>query len=331
VKTLNFNKVEDLKKYNDFLRRSHYYDFFQTIDWFLFKSVEEKYIFYKEDGGKIKFGGVIFVLEKAGTKYLYCPRGPVINYNNLSELKEFIGELEIFARKKGYRYLKLDPKISTIKREDLEKLFICNINEQYDTQKDSSCDALLLLDVDAETILKRFKKKTRYNIKLAKEKGVKTDIYIDLNKINLNEFYNLYLETSARHNFKPYPKEYFENFINKIDKDKLIFCKASYKNEPLFISINIKYREKIISLYGARSNKMSNLKASYLADYEMINYAINNNYKYYDFGGIYCKDNQVNHGDYGLLKYKQGFCTSGFTNYVGEIIIDLKNYKRGEK
>jgi hypothetical protein len=90
-------------------------------------------------------------------------------------------------KEKGYRYLKCDPKVSTIKKEDLEKLFICKINKQYDTQKDSSCDALLLLDVDAKTILKRFKKKTRYNIKLAKEKGVKIDIYIDSNKINLNE------------------------------------------------------------------------------------------------------------------------------------------------
>jgi hypothetical protein len=56
--------------------------------------------------------------------------------------------------------------------------------------------------------------------------------------------YNLYLETSERIILNHTLKNILKNFINKIDKDKLIFCKASYKNEPLFISINIKYRER---------------------------------------------------------------------------------------
>lgn len=311
------------------MSESKYYDYFQTIEWFRIKSIDEKYIIYSVSDNKIKYGSVIFVKIINEKRYMYAPRGPILDYNSMNQLRAFLNELKLFAKKKGYDFFKFDPKVTHIAEDEIitEGIYVVNRNE-YLKQQDSSREALLKLEgFSPEGLIKKFEKKTRYNIKKAIRHGVTVNICNELAEFDLAQFYNLYKQTSEKKGFKHKPIDYFIKLINEFGSKKIVFATAYYNGQPLAITINLKMREKFVTLYGARDDKMSHVKAFHLLDYSVMCYAIENGFKYYDFGGIYCQDGDTGSSDYGLLKYKKGFCTDGFVNYIGEIDVDFNVYR----
>jgi lipid II:glycine glycyltransferase (peptidoglycan interpeptide bridge formation enzyme) len=73
------------------------------------------------------------------------------------------------------------------------------------------------------------KPKGRYNIKLAKKKGVIAK-RVEKTKENIKLFYNLITETSSRDNFNSNSLNYYKVFLEKILSSELIFA---YKNNKL--------------------------------------------------------------------------------------------------
>ena len=43
----------------------------------------------------------------------------------------------------------------------------------------------------------------------------------------------------------------------------------------------------------------------------------------YDFGGVFCEENDVDNKDFGLYNFKKGYCYKGFIDIVPDITIDF--------
>lgn len=68
----------------------------------------------------------------------------------------------------------------------------------------------------------------------------------------------------------------------------------------------ILYGDEIIYLYSGNYKKYMNFNAQYLIQWEMIQYAVNHNYKRYNFYGI-TEFQDKHHKDYGMYDFKKGF------------------------
>jgi len=78
----------------------------------------------------------------------------------------------------------------------------------------------------------------------------------------------------------------------------------------------ILYGDKVWYLYGASSNEHRNLMPNYLLQWSMIQWAIENNCRVYDFRGV-SGDISEDNPHYGLYRFKKGF-GGDFTEFVGE-------------
>lgn len=145
--------------------------------------------------------------------------------------------------------------------------------------------AVIDLEKSEEDILKEMKPKGRYNIKLAVKKGIIVK-EVDKNRENIEEFYNLMLETTSRDKFAGNSLEFYEEFLNTLENSSLLLA---YKDEKVISAwIFIFWKEVAIYYYWASTSDRAyrNLMAPYLLQWEAIKKAQNNWIKTYDFLGI---------------------------------------------
>jgi superfamily II DNA or RNA helicase len=81
----------------------------------------------------------------------------------------------------------------------------------------------------------------------------------------------------------------------------------------------ILYGDKVWYLYGASSNEHRNLMPNYLLQWNMMQWAIENNCRVYDFRGV-SGDISEDNPHYGLYRFKKGF-NGEFTEFIGEMSI----------
>lgn len=319
MKILNLNNKEEVKRVNDFLNSCPYHDCMQTINWLLFKPSDEKFGVYIEDeNNNIILYSNIFIINKNGVKKLYTSRGPICDYSNYDLINKFIKEITDIT---NIDYLVMDPRIFEF---DFDKCIgspkIIN-HLDYFSQQYSSQNAIVTL-TNMDDLLNSFHSKTRYNIRQSIKKNV---YYKVVKRIDIDKFYELYLDTAYRHEFKPHNKEYFINLL-EIYKDDLVLCEVRCDDVVVCIGIYLIDRDKLYYLYGVSVRQFQDRMPSYAQHFKTMEYAYNMGLKYYDFGGVFCTGDDVTNGDYGLYKFKLGFCRE-FVNYIGEIEFDLKSLR----
>lgn len=326
LKELNISDKLEKERVKRFVDNINGVDIKQTIEWYELRNEKKLFLYLEDnDGGIISSYNAFILHDNQSDRFtLYLPRGPVFN-DKYIDFKECIRYLVEYAKKKNFKYIRLNPNI---KKENLNykelissgyKITITEKND-YNNQKEPYREAILKINnKNSEEILKNLHHKTRYNIR----KSIRNNLKVEINEnFNLDEFYKLYIQTAKRHDFNPHSYEYFEKLI-KIFKDKVVFCTIKYKNDFLAMSINIKQSNTLFYLYGSSSNKYQNLFASYRMHWSMINYSIQNNFDFYNFGGVFSDDNDIENKDYGLLVFKLKFCYEGFTIYNPETIIEI--------
>lgn len=250
------------------------------------------------------------------TSFLYCPRGPICDFNNFESLKDIIEKVHIIAKKYNAFSLKIDPFIDEKDYkviENLERLGFINRKEKVGYEN-IQCreNYILLLNKSEDEIFTSFKSKHRYNIRLSDRKGVVCKF---CGKEKLDEFYTLMKETAQRDGFTIRKKEYFERILNEFDEAAGL-CLCYLGNKLLSGALYILYGERLSYVYGCSSNEYRNYMSCYKMHSELIKYAIKNNAKIYDFGGIpYFYDE--NHRNYGVYRFKKGFNGEVIT-YAGE-------------
>ncbi|MCK9168083.1 MAG: peptidoglycan bridge formation glycyltransferase FemA/FemB family protein [Bacteroidales bacterium] len=189
-----------------------------------------------------------------------------------------------------------------------------NINTHYWNLQKSESNLLpthtlyLNLQPNSETILKKMKPKTRYNIRLSHRKGV------TVRTANLNDlpvWRHLYTETAIRNGIQLNNLNYFEAILStNADESKspaeVIYLIAEVEKKPLAAMFLVVSGHRGSYLYGASSGNSRNFMASYALQWEAINIAKKRGCIEYDMFGI-APNNNSSHPLYGLYKFKTGF------------------------
>lgn len=158
----------------------------------------------------------------------------------------------------------------------------------------------LMLDLSAteDELLSAMHEKTRYNVRLAERKGVVVSIENDV-----DIFWQLLTETTARDEFSPHPKSYYETMLRSLSSGacEAILWVARYQNRPLAVAIIISFGNTATYLHGASSNTDRNVMAPHLLHWRIIQDAKRRGLRWYDFWGV------DKHRWPGVTRFKLGF------------------------
>lgn len=316
---LNKENKEEVKKYKEFVDNFSSTSLMQSMNWAdVKKGWESEYVYLEEDG-KIVMAMSLVIRKIIGSKsMIYAPRGPVGDIYDIQKVKKITEEVDKIAKKYNAFVFRFDPE--RYYDEKLEEMYVKEgykvRNRKFGKNELIQPRYNMILNISGKTeeeVFKGYSEKTRYNVRVAKRKGVTVRYSRDAE--DLKTFYNLYVVTGIRDKIASRPYDYFERMLNTFDENHMRIYIAEFEGEALSAAIAINYGKKTFYLYGASSNEKRNLMPNYLMQQEMIEWAIETGCDLYDFGGVFILDKSN-----GLYKFKEGFCRQeGVTEFIGEI------------
>lgn len=322
---LNFDDITKVNMIKEFLKQNSDSDYMQSIEWNIIRNEKKKYYIYYIENNEIIWSCNLLEKEKNNVKYLYAPRGPVLKNSNFDLMNLFLKNIKEWMLKMSYTKLVINPYMSFASLKNISNEYEYKITKKndYNNLLDSCKLAIMNIIFDEDELLNKLPSKFRQNIRRSYRKGLRNKIS---KEVDLDNFYNLYIQTSKRHNFTPHTIDYFKKLI-EIFAENLIFLEVWYNNIPLAMSIDIIYNNKLIYLYGVSSTENRNLLGMYNMQWEAIKYCIENKITKYDFGGVFCEENDIENKDYGLFKFKKGYCYDGFIDIVPDITFNFEGDK----
>jgi lipid II:glycine glycyltransferase (peptidoglycan interpeptide bridge formation enzyme) len=230
----------------------------------------------------------------------YCPKSRMLD-------KKMLTSLQREAKRRGVIMVKLEPEIRKNKKSEI---LIKRLKQNFGLVKGKALftQFTFWLDLtnDETELMAGMKAKTRYNIGLAKRKGVK--IVEDSSDKGFEDYWKLMKETTDRQSFYAHNKEYHLKMWNEMRKAKQAYLfKAVYKNKPLATWIVFVVNGVMYYPYGASSREHRNLMANNLLAWEVIRFGKRQGLKRFDMWGSLGNDPDRNDPWYGFHKFKEGY------------------------
>ncbi len=254
-----------------------------------------------------------------GKKWWYSARGPVFTEEKYG--LALVDHVSAELKKLGGLFWRFDPYVA---ENFVEK-------SKPATQNYQPTDTLMLeMGKSDDELLAEMKRKGRYNINLARKKGV-TCVRVAGGKVTaaeLEDFWLLTNETTDRDAFAGHEKVYYENFMKTVIPYADLFFAVAEDGEKIATAISTFAGKRAIYYFGAStSNKeYRNLMAPYLLQWEMVQEAKRRGCETYDFLGI-APENQPKHAYAGISEFKWKFGGARETYAPGrEIVFDKKWY-----
>ena len=190
---------------------------------------------------------------------------------------------------------------------------------QIDTINQWSETIVIDLTVDYDTLWNNIGKNCRYEIRKAKKSGV--TIIEDINFDNMDDFYNLYIETMDRNNANIYyyfTKTWIIEMV-KLLKNKIALFHALYDGQIIASSVFL-FNGMFLNYFLSGSLVEMRLGANNLLLYEVACWAKRLGFQYFQLGGGY----KINDG---LFAFKATFSPLRAPFYTGKIIHDNVSYQ----
>ena len=170
---------------------------------------------------------------------------------------------------------------------------------------------LVSLLADEERLLARMKAKTRYNIRLARRRGVEVAVTAAAAAVGppLTDWYRLYRGTADRHRITAHSAGYFNTLFElaaEVTAPRLVLLSASYGGElvgGIIVSICGRMARY---LYGASAPRHRELMANYALQWAAMQTARAHGCRTYDLYGI-PPTADPDHPWAGLYRFKTGF------------------------
>ena len=244
-------------------------------------------------------------------KYLYIPRGPVIDtHNPQPTTHNLLNEIIKLAKKNNIGWVRFDANNEDILRELKHQM------SQYKIKKaphEMQPKELFIIDIaksEAE-ILSEMKPKTRYNIKIAQRHNVKIAV-CDKHQIvcdrAIDEFVRLVKITAKRDQITPHPDEYYRKMFETIPSENIKLYIAEYDGKIVAANINIFFGKTATYLHGASGHNYKNIMAPYLLQWQAMLHAKEAGCVKYDLGGVMTNNQQpTTHSWTGITRFKTGF------------------------
>lgn len=242
---------------------------------------------------------------------MYVPKGPALDFGNAELFGRVLNELESMARQQGAIFVKVDPDL----RVNQPAVSLLSGRGWQVSEEQIQFHNTVTLDLARreDEILAGMKPKWRYNIRLAEKKGVKiVSGSAGLrggrgSERDLNVFYEMYAETSARDGFLIRPFAYYRDVWDtmlRAGRAKLFLARVG--SEPAAGLILFWFGKRAWYFYGASRNTHRELMPNHLLQWEAMRWAIQQGCTEYDFWGA-PDVLEASAPMYGVYKFKMGF------------------------
>lgn len=250
--------------------------------------------------------------------YFYLPYGPVFNLAALAEEKReafslLLKEIRSLARKEGATFLRVEPFVQIL---NIGKEFrVVASPKRIQPQR----TIVLGLGKTEEEILKDLHIRTRYNLNLAKRKGVRIKISDEYSPV----FYDLLAKTKDRQGFIPHSEAHYQKIFNLNNEDfKVKMFLAEYQNNSVVASILIFFGDCVTALHAGSDYNFRAIKGAELMHWQAFLLGKSLGYKLYDFWGIDDKKFP------GVSNFKRGFAGNEIEYPAGiDIIFNSTQYQ----
>jgi len=310
----------------------------QTFEWGQVKSSfgwKAIYKSWQNDQGKSVAAALILQRAiqilgfAAKLQIMYIPKGPILDWNNIPLRRRVLKDLSEFAKKQGVIFLKIDPNVligTGIRgKPDAQEyqlgqdvsVDLSNNGWQFSNEQIQFCNTVLVdLTPSEEELQAQMKQKTRYNINLARRKGVNVRFGTHA---DIRLLYRMYAETSLRDNFiireEQYYRRVWEVFFNKtnsppVDKEYTIPIAepliAEVDGKPVAALVLFRFAHKAWYLYGMSSDIHREKMPNHLLQWEAMRRAKHTRCTFYDLWGAPDRFDEVD-PMWGVYRFKEGF------------------------
>ncbi len=238
--------------------------------------------------------------------YFYSPRGPIMTKQaKLQDLKLFLRKVENLAKEENAVFYRIEPY--ELDQADIYKFGFRKIAKHAPVSQQFSPENTLVLDLvrPEEKILAGMKPKWRYNINLAKRKGIFVHEGTVLKDIKV--FYELTKEMETRGGYVGHEFEYYKKMFEVLQKNgSLKLFIAEFEGKPLAAVLVSYFGQVATYLHGASSNEKRELMPTYALQWHAIQEARKKHCRIYDFWGV-APQGASNHPWAGISRFKRGF------------------------
>lgn len=312
--------------FNQAVLGTNNHSFFRTYEWGQFKrnfGFNPVYINISDKGKLLPLLLLGRNIPLLGTIY-YIPAGPIsdkddFNLANVTDsLVKFLQEYDSRAF-----LLKIEPLLLDIASNKTILKKAGYKKARVNLQPSST----IILDIKSgyDKWLCGLKQKTRYNINLAKRKGVEIRL-VEPTPENMDIIYGLMQSMQAKKKVFLRPKKYFSLLYKQFIKSGLgTLLMAYYQGQPLAMEFLCHFGHLSTYKDGASIDNHRNTMMAYLLQSEAINISIQKGCTHYDmFGSTTKKEvDNTNNNFYGITKFKTNF-SNDITEYVGCYDMALK-------
>lgn len=246
----------------------------------------------------------------------YIPRGPMLDWTNATLRSKALNEIENYARKEGFIFVKIDPEIIAGKgipgepdaedypesRQISEELISRGWRRSVEQIQFKNTAVLDLTGTDEEW-LKRMKQKARYNLRLAQRSGVNIRVANDQELPNL---YKMYAQTAARDGFIIREMDYYlsvwRRFIQAGMAHPLI---AEVEGQSVAGLVLFHFGKRAWYFYGMSTPLHREKMPNYMLQWEAMHIAKQCGCEFYDLWGAPDVFDQ-NDSMYGVFRFKDG-------------------------
>jgi len=230
------------------------------------------------------------------------PRGPIGNPKDFVELFETIF-LEARKKENNVGMVRIYPAFGTQNfwKNELFTDFLQKNNHIQAPEIFPTNTLMIDLEMDEDEILAQMKQKGRYNIKLARKKGVVVEA-----ESNVENFWKLMCETSKRDGFRSNKKHVYADLLKSFGDNAVLYTAKDETGDVLASAIFSMTDDMALYNYGASTNRKRGLMAPYLLQWTGMQWAKNKGAKVYDFLGI-SPENSPNHSLNGVASFKLKF------------------------
>lgn len=244
----------------------------------------------------------------------YVPRGP-------EPIEEIFPALRDLGQRYNALFIKMEPNIFAPAEAKEPFPFLTKLLADHECREGRPLFTpyTFQLDItqDENTLFENCKSKTRYNIRLARRKGV--EIVEDTTETGLNDYLKLLAETTSRQRFYAHDDQYYRTMFSKFQQSgHLRILKAVYQGEVITAWILFFFNGVGYYPYGASSRQHRDVMANNLMMWEALMLAKREGLRTFDMWGSLGPNPDPNHKWYGFHRFKEG--------YSGELVQSLGSY-----
>jgi lipid II:glycine glycyltransferase (peptidoglycan interpeptide bridge formation enzyme) len=249
-----------------------------------------------------------FVIKKsAGEVFFYqlpllpftighCPK---INFIN----QKLINHLTFLGQTRKALFIKIEGHLlaNKKKKKKLDSLGLKKAKEIF-----SQYTMIVDLSQTEKQLLAGFASKTRYNIRLAKRKGVK--VIEDNSPTAFETYWQLTKKTTARQGFYAHNRDYHKKMWEAVSQAGIAHLfRAEFKKETLATWILFQFKNTLYYPYGASSRKHRQVMPSNLLMWEAILFGKKNGCRQFDLWGTPGPNPKKTDPWYGFHRFKAGY------------------------